>query len=151
MTPPFSGMPSSILQKFMNMDEEMRLEVAGKMRKQQTENIMLLVAEINAVNESMHEGEQKRVAIMGTMIGIFVGVNELPMGQIYMFNGPDLYVYLSTNKDISDIVNLGRLKGNIGNQNYPIPTGTDISKYNTVLIWCHAYSVLFGSAFLASP
>ncbi|MGA8844800.1 MAG: DM13 domain-containing protein [Nitrososphaeraceae archaeon] len=49
------------------------------------------------------------------------------------------------------MVNLGRLKGNIGNQNYPIPTGTDISKYNTVLIWCHAYSVLFGSAFLASP
>jgi hypothetical protein len=42
----------------MNMDEEMRLEVAGKMRKQQTENIMLLVAEINAVNESMHEREQ---------------------------------------------------------------------------------------------
>jgi len=78
-------MPSSVLQKFMNMDEEMRLEVAGKMRKQQTENIMLLVAEINAENESMHEGEQKRVAIMGTMIDIFVGVNELPMGQIYMF------------------------------------------------------------------
>ena len=63
----------------------MRLEVAGKMRKQQTENIMLLVAEINAENESMYEGEQKRVAIMGTMIDIFVGVNELPMGQIYMF------------------------------------------------------------------
>jgi hypothetical protein len=52
---PFSVMPSSVLQKFMNMDEEMRLEVAGKMRKQQTENIMLLVAEINAENESMHE------------------------------------------------------------------------------------------------
>ena len=114
-------MPSSVLQKFMKMDEEMRLEVAGKMRKQQTENIMLLVAKINAVNESMHEGEQKRAAIIVTMIGIFAGVNDAT-------NGPDLYVYLSTNKDISDIVNLGRLKGNIGNQNYPIPTGTDISK-----------------------
>ena len=77
-------MPSSELQKFMNMDEEMRLEVAEEMSKEQTENIMLLVAEINAVNESMHEGKQKRAAIMGTMIGIFVGVNELPMGQIYM-------------------------------------------------------------------
>jgi len=53
-------------------------------------------------------------------------------------------------KDTSDIVNLGRLKGNIGNQNYEIPTGTDLSKYNTVLIWCKAFSTLFGSAKLSS-
>ena len=46
---------------------------------------MLLVAKINAVNESMHEGEQKRAAIIVTMICIFAGVNGLPMGQIYMF------------------------------------------------------------------
>ena len=66
------------------------------------------------------------------------------------YNGPDLYVYLSVGKDTSDIVNLGRLKGNIGNQNYEIPTGTDLSKYNTVLIWCKAFSTLFGSAKLSS-
>jgi hypothetical protein len=65
-------------------------------------------------------------------------------------NGPDLYVYLSVGKDTSDIVNLGKLKGNIGNQNYEIPTGTDLSKYNTVLIWCKAFSTLFGSAKLSS-
>jgi hypothetical protein len=65
-------------------------------------------------------------------------------------NGPDLYVYLSADKDASDIVNLGRLKGNIGNQNYEIPAGTDLSKYNTVLIWCKAFSTLFGSAKLST-
>ena len=42
-------------------------------------------------------------------------------------NGPDLYVYLATDKGVSDIVNLGQLKGNIGNQNYPIPDGTDLN------------------------
>jgi electron transfer DM13 len=47
-------------------------------------------------------------------------------------------------------VNLGRLKANIGNQNYQIPEGTDITKYDTVLIWCRAFSVLFGSADLKS-
>ena len=61
-------------------------------------------------------------------------------------NGPDLYVYLSTDKEATDIVNLGRLKANIGNQNYEIPQGTDLEKYNKVLIWCKSFSVLFGSA-----
>jgi Electron transfer DM13 len=65
-------------------------------------------------------------------------------------NGPDLYVYLSEDKTNADIINLGRLKGNIGNQNYPIPAGTDLSKYNTALIWCRAFSVLFGSAQLST-
>jgi len=61
-------------------------------------------------------------------------------------NGPDLFVYLATDKSASDFVDLGRLKANNGNQNYQIPSGTDLSKYNTVVIWCKAFSVLFGSA-----
>jgi hypothetical protein len=46
----------------------------------------------------------------------------------------------------SDFINIGNLKANNGNQNYEIPTETDLSKYNTVLIWCRPFSVLFGSA-----
>jgi len=64
-------------------------------------------------------------------------------------NGPDLYVYLATDDKASDFVNLGLLKGNIGNQNYEIPEGVDLSKYNKVLVWCKAFSILFGSAELA--
>ena len=65
-------------------------------------------------------------------------------------NGPDLYVYLATDKDASDFVNLGELKANRGNQNYEIPSGVDLEKHNQVLVWCKAFSVLFGSAELAS-
>jgi hypothetical protein len=61
-------------------------------------------------------------------------------------NGPDLYVYLATGNSASDFVDLGGLKGNIGNQNYNIPEGTDFSKYDSILIWYKAFSVLFGSA-----
>ena len=64
-------------------------------------------------------------------------------------NGPDLYVYLATDDQASDFVSLGLLKGNVGNQNYEIPEGVDLSKYNKVLIWCKAFGVLFGSAQLA--
>jgi hypothetical protein len=62
-------------------------------------------------------------------------------------NGPDLYVYLSDSKDASGMfVDLGRLKGNIGDQNYNIPTGMNPEGYKYVLIWCRAFSVLFGYA-----
>jgi Electron transfer DM13 len=74
----------------------------------------------------------------------------LRLEDLIVTNGPDLYVYLSTDKSASDFVDLGRLKANIGNQNYPIPDGTDLAKYDTALIWCKAFSVLFGSADLKS-
>ena len=52
--------------------------------------------------------------------------------DLVVTNGPDLYVYLSTDKSASDFINLGRLKANMGNQNYPIPGGTDMTKYDMV-------------------
>jgi hypothetical protein len=117
----------------------------------------------NSINESMAED----VTVEGSfLIGNFIGVNDgihnaeglakvivldegnsiLRLENFRATNGPDLYVYLSTDKSASDFVSLGRLKGNIGNQNYEIPEGTELSKYDTVLIWCRAFSVLFGSA-----
>jgi hypothetical protein len=63
-------------------------------------------------------------------------------------NGPNVHVYLSTDKHATDYVDLGKLKANNGNQNYNIPAGTDIGKHNIVLIWCKDFSVLFGSAVL---
>jgi hypothetical protein len=77
------------------------------------------------------------------------GSSALRLEDFRSTNGPDLYVYLSTDNQASDFVELGRLKGNIGNQNYEIPEGIDLSKYDTVLIWCKQFSVLFGSAELA--
>ena len=80
-----------------------------------------------------------------------MGLLVLRLENFKATNGPDLYVYLATDKSASDIVNLGRLKGNIGNQNYAIPAGTDITKYKTVLFGVKPFQVLFGSAQLASP
>ena len=73
-------------------------------------------------------------------------------------NGPDLHVYLSTTphdgpRDAfdDDYVELGRLKGNKGDQNYDVPPGTDVARYRSVVIWCKRFSVPFGAAPLSQP
>ena len=68
-------------------------------------------------------------------------------------NGPDLFVYLTTasaeGDDVAydeDFVNLGRLKGNLGDQNYEIAEGVDLARYATVVIWCDRFNSPFGAA-----
>ncbi|MDG4657343.1 DM13 domain-containing protein [Ectobacillus antri] len=62
-------------------------------------------------------------------------------------NGPDLYVYmLDKSNEIAKGINLGKLKGNQGNQNYELPSNIDMEKYDKVIIWCKAFDVTFGTA-----
>jgi Electron transfer DM13 len=72
-------------------------------------------------------------------------------------NGPALYVYLSQNpaegEDGSfddDYVDLGPLKGNLGDQNYPVPAEINGVGYASVVVWCERFSVPFGAADLMS-
>lgn len=160
---------SSDPQAFVNMTEEQRAQVAKNMTQNEKEIIMNEFSKQNAtVNENMNETKMTNdtMTLMGNFVDAGDGFHKaegiakvinladgrtfLRLENLKTTNGPDLYVYLSVGKDASDIVNLGRLKGNIGNQNYEIPAGTDLSKYNTALIWCKAFSTLFGSAKLSS-
>ena len=160
---------SSDVQNFVNMTEEQRIQAAKNMTQNEKEMVMNQFSKQNStVNENMSETSMPKDTkpLMGNfvdagdgfhkaqgvakVINLADGKTFLRLENLKTTNGPDLYVYLSTGKDVSDIVNLGRLKGNIGNQNYEIPTGTDLTKYNTVLIWCKAFSTLFGSAKLSS-
>jgi hypothetical protein len=43
-------------------------------------------------------------------------------------------------------VELGKLKGNEGDQNYEIPVGTDLAKFRTVAIYCERFNATFGAA-----
>jgi Electron transfer DM13 len=108
-------------------------------------NTLLLTGSFVGVGDGIHDAQG-----IAKVIPIEGGGKVLRLEDLVVTNGPDLYVYLSTDKSASDFVNLGRLKANIGNQNYQIPEGTDLTKYDTVLIWCKAFSVLFGSAELRS-
>ncbi len=69
-------------------------------------------------------------------------------------NGPDLHVWLSEKTAGGNWfkyrnarhVELGDLKANKGNQNYELPTSTDLGGIRSVVIWCKRFSVAFGSA-----
>jgi hypothetical protein len=70
-------------------------------------------------------------------------------------NGPDLHVLLAENPSPQDsdslgvYLDLGSLKGNLGNQNYDIPAGTDINQFKSVVIYCLPFHVVFSTADLA--
>ena len=159
---------ASNIENFMNMTEEQRVQSAKNMTEEDKHIVINEFSKQNStVNENMTDDTINNInSLMGNFVGAGDGFHNvegvakvIPLSDMKTFlrvenlkatNGPDLYVYLSTDVNTSDITNLGRLKGNIGNQNYEIPTGTDLSKYDTVLIWCKAFSTLLGSARLSS-
>ena len=163
---PDPNLAISEFQKYMNLSEEERIEVAKNMTREKAMMIGIIAAKQKTTvdeNVSFPVIEQTpNNTLTGTFIRIGDGFHNvegaakvisvesgaqiLRLENFKATNGPDLYVYLSKDKSASDFINVGRLKGNVGNQNYEIPAGTDLSKYNTVLIWCRAFSFLFGSA-----
>ena len=79
------------------------------------------------------------------------GKRILRLEDFNVTSGPDLYVYLSESKnptgDIKSLdkyISLGLLKGTSGNQNYEIPE--PFRGYDTVVIWCQKFGVLFSYA-----
>ncbi|MEH6753411.1 MAG: DM13 domain-containing protein [Alphaproteobacteria bacterium] len=85
------------------------------------------------------------------------GENVLRFENLKVTNGPDLHVYLVRHpgpKESSDVtadnyIDLGPLKGNIGNQNYAIPADADVGPVGSVVVWCQAFGVLFSAAALS--
>lgn len=86
------------------------------------------------------------------------GRRVLRLTGFHTSNGPDVQVLLVAANDAKDnetvtkagYVHLGALKGNIGDQNYELPAGVDLSKHRAVTIWCRRFAVNFGTAPLTS-
>jgi hypothetical protein len=82
------------------------------------------------------------------------GRRVLRLTEFATSNGPDVRVYLVAATDAADnaavtragFVELGKLKGNQGDQNYDVPDDLDLSQYRAVTIWCRRFSVNFATA-----
>jgi hypothetical protein len=88
------------------------------------------------------------------------GSRVLRIKNLDTSNGPDLRVWLTDAPvrqgragwfvfDDGKHVDLGELKGNVGNQNYAIPAGADLQSLSSVSIWCARFRVSFGAVALA--
>lgn len=93
---------------------------------------------------------------VGTIYDLPDGSALLRLEDFRVTNGPDLHVILAPHpspegrSDVheGDYLDLGKIKGNIGNQNYPLPPEADPSAFNSVVIYCKPFHVVFSVASL---
>jgi hypothetical protein len=82
------------------------------------------------------------------------GNRVLRLSSFRTTNGPNVHVYMVAAEDAKDnasvkragFVDLGHIKGNVGDQNYVVGPEVDLAKYRTVSIWCQRFSLNFGAA-----
>ena len=173
--PPLSSESALVFEKFMAMTEDEKINAAKNMTVEEKHTIMKMAAKQNTtINENMttimdisqNTAEENKNLLVGDFMGVNDGIHNaegyakiltlsdgsqiLRLEDFRSTNGPDVHLYLSTDKQASNFIDLGRLKANNGDQNYQIPIDTDFNKYKYVLIWCKPFSVLFGSAQLSS-
>lgn len=97
--------------------------------------------------DSFHRGSGS-----ATIYRLEDGSALLRLEEFQVTNGPDLHVLLvphprpAGREDLAGYLSLGKLKGNIGDQNYPIPGGTDLDAFGSVVIYCLPFHVLFSVA-----
>ena len=84
------------------------------------------------------------------------GGQVLRLEDFRVTNGPDLRVLLAnapnpeSHSDLDDAgyVELGKLKGNVGSQNYDIPSSVSLADVHSVVIYCNPFRVVFSVATL---
>lgn len=118
---------------------------------QGSQPVLLASGQFGAV-DGLHKGQGS-----ARLFRLSDGQRILRLEEFKVTNGPDLYVYLSghaaprNSGQLHDggALEVGRLKGNIGNQNYALPADVDLSKFKSVVIYCKQFSVVFSTAELS--
>jgi len=144
-------------------------EVPSGMTQEQVEETMM-----KASKESTTSEEAMPAAAAALWRGSFAGADSVHQGEgtatVYrvagelvlrldpfrVTNGPDLHVILtkhasprSRDEVKSGYIEVAKLKGNVGSQNYTLPAGLRLEEYKAVVIYCKPFHVVFASAELA--
>jgi len=101
-----------------------------------------------------HEGHGR-----ATVYELADGLRVLRFEDFEVLNGPNLHVWLAPVDPVPDTVgveipgyvDLGPLKGNIGDQNYDLPADLSLDDFQSVVIWCQPFRVPFNAAALKVP
>jgi hypothetical protein len=73
-----------------------------------------------------------------------LGFDKTVCARVYMVAADDAKDVATVEK--AGFVDLGVIKGNIGDQNYTLGSDLDLTKYRAVPIWCKRFSVNFAAA-----
>ena len=104
----------------------------------QTERQRVEVAEGAFTGADGHSGTGT-----ATVVQLASGERRLTFTDFDVDPGAAVEVYLvpGDGSDVSDRVELGALKGNVGDQEYELPAGVDLRRYRTVVLWCTPFTV----------
>ena len=135
---------------------EAEMEAAADSPDDQTEEEMpgtdpvKLVGGLFVGADNFHEGSGR-----ATIYDLGDGERVLRLEAFTVTNGPALHVLLVPDPrpegrdDVTGYLDLGVLKGNVGNQNYEIPADVDVSEFGSVVIYCEPFHVIFATAGLS--
>ncbi len=151
--PKIMAMPD---EKRMSMKDEIMDAAASAPDASVGESMPAAAAAVLAQGEFVDADAVHKGSGNATLYQLPDGSHVIRFEEFRSTNGPALVVYLAKHanpKNAADVtdngfVNLGKLKGNVGNQNYSIPAGTAIDDFNSVVIWCELFDVLFSPAAL---
>lgn len=150
-----SGTLLPLLEAMDEMEPEVRADFEAQMEEMaELEKVMeeeMPVAEVptsklpELVSEAVFQAHAHDVA--GKALLIKDGEDyTVRFEDFETINGPDLHIYLSTDIAASDYVDLGKIRATKGSVNYSVPAGTDLERYNHVLVWCEPFRVTFSYA-----
>lgn len=158
-------------EQFVNMADEQRKVIVDKIPMKTVDLIMEEAKKfVKPVSEDMqsmisqiapNSKEIPKFSKQGTFEGlaghqakgkaIVIALGDMAFLRFEDFevtNGPDLHVYITKQGNVENGIELGKLKGSQGNQNYALK-GIDTSVYDTVVIYCQPFHVYFASAKLS--
>lgn len=106
-------------------------------------NVELLNGPVRAVS---HDARGRAAVVLSS------GRRYLTLRRFRIDPGPRVRVYLvpkgvrGDSRVRRDYKDLGRLEGNVGNQQYRIPGSVDLRRYRTVIFWCVPFTTTLARA-----
>lgn len=130
--------------------------------EQSSELAQLMVKANSETEEPMEEerpAEQPALSLVSEVMPTIghpamgtVRVIPTDEGQVIRFenfstiNGPELHLYLAKDLDAEEYIDLGPIRGTMGNINYLVSDDIDLNEYRYVMHWCVPFGVLFNYA-----
>lgn len=111
-----------------------------KQKKQSTGPVELATGTISGADG--HDGSGRAQLIRRPN-----GERVLTLTDLDVDPGPDVDVYLSSSQGgIDDAIDLGSLKGAVGNQQYEIPGGADLTRHENLVLYCIPFTTRIATA-----